>query len=143
MRLPIFLAGMGSLCIATFAYAGECETIKFVDGRSIGVRSAFVHVRNATMEWPWGTKISSVSIVPPVGDQFVEVYSIIIEPQSELSAVRREVCMKDSGERSCSNYATQSGASVSIYFNSRTLVSRDLLLQRVRDYIDKQVLACP
>lgn len=135
--------GLMVLGTAAVANAEECDKVKFSDGRLIVMRAAFVEARDAMMEWPWGTKVFSVSIRPPVGDQFSDVFSIIVEPNSEFSSMRSQVCAEDSGERSCSSYSTPAGASVAIYFKNREIASRDALVQEVREYVDKRVLVCP
>jgi len=142
MKLFDLLIFLLSWCVSVIANAGECQRIKFSDGRMVVMRSEFVKSINATMEAP-EIKIFSVSVVPPIGDQFVDVSSIIVEPQSEQSPNRGSICALNSGAPNCSSYTTSSGVSIFIYFGNSRVASRDLLAQKVRDYVDKKVLTCP
>lgn len=143
MKLSAWTFGLLSMCTAAVVNAEECEKIKFSDGKSIVMRSALVEARNGSMEWPWGMKTFSVSVRPPVGDRFADLFSIIIEPKSGFASTRSEVCADDSGRRSCSSYVTPSSVAVTIYFKSREVASQELLVQEVRDYVEKHVLTCP
>lgn len=142
MKPSVLTFGLLSMCIPAVVNAEECEKIKFSNGKSIVMRSALVEARNGSMEWPWGMKTFSVSVRQPVGDRFADLFSIIIEPESGFASTRREVCVENSGRRSCSSYVTASGVAVTIYFNNREVAAREPLVQEVRDYVDKQILTC-
>lgn len=107
------------------------------------MRSAFVESRNVSTEWPWGVKVFSVMVRPPAGEQFADVISVMIEPNGGMASTRREICVEDKGARSCSAYVTPADVAVTIYFRSRGTASRDSLVEGIREYLDKQVLACP
>ncbi|HEY0587979.1 MAG TPA: hypothetical protein VGD52_17725 [Pseudoduganella sp.] len=143
MKLSALTIGLLCVCMATVANGEECDKIKFSNGKSIVMRSALVEARNGSMEWPWGMSTFSVSIRPPAGDRFADLFSIIVEPDSEFASMRSDVCADDSGRRSCTSYVTPSSAVVTIYFKNRDGASRELLVQEVRDYVDKKVLTCP
>lgn len=143
MKLSALTIGLLCMFKAAVANGEECDRIKFSNGKSIVMHSALVEARNGSMEWPWGMKTFSVSVRPPDGDRFADLFSIIVEPQSEFASMRSDACAEDSGRRSCTSYVTPSGAAVTIYFKNRDGASRELLVQDVRDYVDKKVLTCP
>ncbi len=142
MKALVLLAGLLVVGSAAAASTEDCKQIKFADGRKIVMHAAFVESRNVSTELSWGTKVFSVNVRPPVGEQFADVLAIIVEPDGGMSAKRREACAADSGARSCSTYVTPSDVAVTIFYWSRGIASRDSLAAEVREYVDKQVLTC-
>jgi hypothetical protein len=140
MNRMYFLALMAWNVVATAAPDG-CRTVIFSDGHSINLRSNHVKSINATLEAP-AIQVFSVSIVPPTGQKFVSVSSIILEPSSQSVRGRESVCSSNSLSSICSGYRISSEFYVSIYFRAGQDDSGDAVMDGIREYVSEQVLNC-
>ena len=139
-RVFVFALSCG-LSFSTFAGA-SCQKVTFSDSKSVLIRSAVVKHINAAMVAP-EAKIFSITIVPPVDEFFADVSSIILEPQSVDSINRANVCRLNNGEMNCASFVTHSNMVVSVYFGASRTESRDFIVQKIRDYMEKEALVCP
>lgn len=155
VRYSYLLCLLSLIVIATPAdSSGEdvCTEVRFENGTEILVRRDKLKWINAVMEWPWGKRIFSVSIVlPPPGTVKTNntFENIVIAPIGLYLAKRKEagsesgaVCFEVSDGGTRCDLAVNQELSVGVGFKGDDTGSLQSTMNSIADYVSQHALNC-